>query len=112
MQHFICALHEEKLTEGFSPAAGESEKHTQRVGVRERESERKGSVYFFGGGAAAALDTPTEKLLKVYLEIKIFEPARLTRRLAALATQAAIIEIAFWTIQCTLRQSKICSQTI
>lgn len=99
MQHFICALHEEKLTEGFSPAAGESEKH--------REGARKGSVYFFGGGgAAAALDTPTEKLLKVYLEIKIFEPARLTRRLAALATQAAIIEIAFWPIQCTLRQSK------
>lgn len=108
MQHFICALHEEKLTEGFSPAAGESEK--DREGAR--ESERKGSVYFFGGGAAAALDTPTEKLLKVYLEIKIFEPARLTRRLAALATQAAIIEIAFWTIQCTLRQSKICSQKI
>lgn len=76
-----------------------------------RESERKGSVYFFGG-AAAALDTPTEKLLKVYLEIKIFEPARLTRRLAAPATQAAIIEIAFWPIQCTLRQSKMCSQLI
>lgn len=48
----------------------------------------KRSVYFFGAAAAAAaLDTPTEKLLKVYLEIKIFEPARLATRFAALATQ-------------------------
>lgn len=80
--------------------------------MRKTERERKGSVYFFGGGAATALDTPTEKLLKVYLEIKIFEPARLTRRLAALAIQAAIIEIAFWTNQITLKQSKTCSQLI
>lgn len=77
----------------------------------ERERE-EGLCLFFGGGAAAALDTPTEKLLKVYLEIKIFEPARLTRRLAALAIQAAIIEIALWTNQITLRQSKMCSQLI